>query len=33
MTESERERTTAQRQVEDLSRQRESITSYLDELR
>ena len=33
MTESERERTSAQRQVEDLNRQRESITSYLDELR
>ena len=33
MTEAERERTTAQRQVEDLNRQRESITSYLDELR
>jgi hypothetical protein len=33
MTEAERERTTSQRQVEDLNRQRESITSYLDELR
>ena len=33
MTEAERERTTAQRQVEDLNHQRESITSYLDELR
>ena len=33
MTESERERTSAARQVEDLNRQRESITSYLDELR
>ena len=33
MIESERERTSATRQVEDLNRQRESITSYLDELR
>ena len=33
LTESERERTTAARQVEDLNRQRESITTYLDELR
>ena len=33
MIEAERERTTAQRQVEDLNRQREAITTYLDELR
>src|SRR5690625_2930855 len=33
MSEAERERTTAQRQVNDLNRQREAITGYLDELR
>jgi cell division septum initiation protein DivIVA len=33
MSMAERERITAHRQVEELNRQRESITAYLDELR
>ncbi len=33
VSDAERERTAAQREVEELNRQRESITGYLDDLR